>query len=549
MTVTEQELTTERPSPSPPSIEEQDWTSPLSHAYNNNISTTKEEDPVIIILDNKVVSPNTTTNKSISRSVIPRSNSLDNNYLFRGKHEYKTFYSTNPSLFPLSGYSEYDLEEEEETSHLAVAVVRSYSVDSSNKREFMPGNICWKLVASNSNGSDIYPDMTHTSRKAPIFGHEIRIIPPANNNQYGTIHAFTVRGSTIIIGTSHYTIKSFNIKEISSNILFSPTVSGSSSTDNAVEESNSSNNGTATTNITTANMTNNNTENDIIKSICFSPAIHPNDDNKIIWAGTENGSILAIDITTEQILVKRMATHSHPITFILRHRNTELWTLDNGGNLNIWPMLKKNDNTTTTTSTSTSTSTSTINLLDTSPERYQVTPNCRTAILSIKKSTLWCSSGRSIDKLDRTENESIPLIQIPNEFGEIIRLIIIPFHQQNQIYALHSDGKMTAWDIHTLEKIKCIVISVSKLTSVTSVGDYHLWVGYDNGTIAIYDTRSEPWIVIKIWKAHINPVTKIEVDDFSIIESMSVVSMDSAGHLAIWDGLLAEDWLGMSLVM
>lgn len=424
--------------------------------------------------DNKTITVQSTVspklnNSNLFRSLnIPRSNSLDNHYCV-----------LHPATLSRSN------------SLNAAILDRQVSTDD------------WEILLSDPNDL-VYPDMSHTTIEPPnIFGHELRI-----PNQYGTIHAITVRAATIIIGTSNYAVKSFRIDEASDTLF----------------------------NYTTPSIINNNeASSDIIRSVCFSPAIHPNDDNKIVWAGTETGSILAIDIKTDKVLVKRMATHSHPITFILRHRNTELWTIDHGGNLNIWPVFPNNSNDTSST---------TINLLNTVPTRYLLAPNLKTAILSIKKSILWCSAGRSIHKLDRSENESVPLIHIPSDLGDIVRLVIIPFHQ-NQIYALHSDGKITAWDTGSFEKVKQMVISVDKLTSLATVGDYQLWVGYNNGTIAIYDTRYDPWIVLKIWKAHRNPVTKLQVDEFSMVETVAVVSMDSAGHLAIWDGLLTDDWFGM----
>lgn len=529
---------------------EQDWTSPLSHACKVIISDIATDNTIPVQID---VTPK--LNDNLSRSWnIPRSNSLDNNYFTQYYHQRhnikKNIHSTQQQIFPfhrLHNHSHNNNEEEDEELNVGVEEVeeeeeeeeeenshhsflsRSYSYGTKindSSRELMLSstiNSNWKLA--NTTGSDIYPDMKHTSRKAPTIGHEIRI-----TNQYGTIHALTVRGSTIVIGTSQYAIKSFLIADIAEQ-LFSPIATSSSS--ESVSSIHSSSSST-----TRGRRSYSMSSSDIVRSICFSPAIHPNDDNKIVWAGTENGSILAIDTQTDEVLVKRMATHSHPITFILRHKNTELWTIDHGGSLNVWPVIKKNNTTAHEEETTT-----TINLLDSIPERYVVCHNIKTAVLSTKKSILWCSSGRSIDQLDRSEKEAIPLIHIPSDLGDIARLVLIPFHV-NLIFGLHSDGKITAWDISTREKVKCFVISVDKITSVASVGEYQLWVGYRNGSIAIYDTRTEPWVVIKIWKAHSNPVSKLEVDDFSIIESMSVVSMDSAGHLAIWDGLLADDWFG-----
>lgn len=464
----------------------------------------KEKDAIEVQM---TVSPKLNNNDLFQSLNIPRSNSLDNNYFtlhYRHGHNRNNINrsiclnlknNTSPSLFPVSGYTpqlpKYDFEDT-----LLFNLTRSVSLNStiSSDKESISTND-WKSTTTNYHDQDIYPDMSRTTIKPPhLLNHET-----CKTNQYGTIHALTVRGSTMILSTSQYPLRSFHIGQ---NTFYNHTSDQS----------------------------------DLIKSVCFSPAIHPNDDHRIVWAGTETGAILAIDILSDQVLVKRMATHAHSIIYILRHKNTELWTIDIEGHVNIWINKKSMSSDESTTSS--------INLLNTVPERFIVSPNLKTAILSLNKRILWCSSGRSIDKLDRSEKEAFPLIIIPDDVGGIIQLIFMPFHQ-NQIFALHSDGKITAWDLESLQKTKSVVISLDKLTIITCVGSYHLWAGYSNGTIAIYDTRFDPWIVIKIWKAHTSSITRLQVDEYSINETMSVVSVDSDGNLSIWDGLLADDWFGM----
>ena len=489
--------------------EEPALSSELSHACKVIISD--------ISIDNTIpitVSPKKDTKLIRSRN-IPRSNSLDNNYLtFKRRQE--THHQGYHTIDDDEENYLHDEEDDEDEDTFAPLLTRSYSYDvkTNSNRELLSTttNRNWRLA--NAVDSDIHPDMTHTSRKPPtLLGHEIRI-----SSQYGTIHALTVRGSTIVIGTSNNAVQSFLIQDIAQE-LSHPILTTSASNESI--------------NSTTSQQRKSSFSSEIIRSVCFSPATFPKDDNKIVWAGTETGAIVALDIQTNEVIAKRTAIHCHPITFILRHKNTELWTIDHGGHLKIWSVTAKN-----------TTTTSTINLLDATPQSFTLPANIKTAIVSPTKSVLWCSSGRSIDQLDRAENsETTSLIQVPSDLGDITLMVCIPYHP-NQIYALHSDGKITAWSTCTLEKIKCFIISVDKLTSVASVGNYHLWVGYRNGSIAIYDTRSEPWIVVKIWKAHSNPVIQLRVDEFSILESMSVVSMDSAGQLAIWDGLLTDDWFG-----
>lgn len=466
---------------------EQDWTSSFKQKRASISAAIMTTNPLLDISD-------------ISKSMklnIPRSNSLDKLYYYSNKKN-----DTLKSLFPPSGYDDTDSDEDDYEGPNA-QLLRSFTVGSKNITHHTE---IWKFSTS-TNPNVIHPDTTHASKKPPVFGHEIRI-----SNEFGTIHAITTRGSIIVVGTSHYNIKSYNIK-IASEILFNPSL--------------------------LVPCPQETTSTDIIRSICFSPAMHPNDDNEIVWAGTENGSILAMNTQSNEIIIKRMATHSQPITFMLRNRNIELWTMDDGGTLNIWPVLKI---TTCGSSSSSSSSSSAINLSETTPERFQVTTNAKTAILSPTKSNiLWLSSGRSIDRFDRSV--LVPVIEMPTELGDITRLFTMPFHH-NQIFAVHVDGQISAWDETTFEKSLCITVSMDKLTAVLPVGLFYLWAGFSNGMVAIYDTRSEPWVVVKIWKAHKNAITKFTVDEFSIFETMPVISVDSAGHIAIWDGLLTDHWIG-----
>ena len=494
---------------------EQDWTGSFKQKCTSVPAAIITTNPLLEISD---------TSRSTKLN-LPRSSSLDKLYYYSNNKKNDTL----KSLFPPSGYDDTDSDEDDYEAQ-NVQLLRSFTVGS---KDIIHHREMWKFSAS-TNPNVMHPDTTHASKKPPVFGHEIRI-----SNGLGTIHAITTRGPIIVIGTSHYNIKSYNIRNASETLF------NSSLPIPCPQET---------------------TSTDIIRSICFSPAMHPNDDNQIVWAGTENGSILAMNVQSNEIIVKRMATHSQPITFMLRNRNTELWTMDDGGTLNIWSILKitagnsnsssnSNNNSSSSSSSSSSgsrssssssssssNSSSAINLSETTPERFQVTTNAKTTILSPTKSNiLWLSSGRSIDRFDRSI--LVPVIKIPTELGDITKLFTIPFHH-NQIFAVHVDGQISAWDETTFENCLCFTVSIDKLTAVLPVGTFYLWAGFSNGMAAIYDTRTEPWIVVKIWKAHKNAITKFTVDEFSVFETMPVISVDSVGHIAIWDGLLADHWIG-----
>lgn len=422
------------------------------------------------------------------------------------------------SIFPLSGYD--DLVDVEEDLVIEPLLIRSNSVDAKQElvhhREYMTGSMYKSPNAS-------YPDMTRANDKPPLLDHEIRI-----TNQYGHIHSLTVKGSTIVVGTEHHNIRSYNIQECA-NALFTPIILTADllepiSLDNA--------------SLPSTKSTKSSSSLDNVRSVCFSPAMYPHDDSKVVWTGTETGSILAIDIETDQIMGQRMATDGHPILFILRYQNTELWTLDACGNLNIWPILKQ----------FTSSFSSHLDLSSITPQYFQVIQSARAAFLSENKSNvlLWLSNGRSIQRFDRSLDVcDQDWVHVPADLGDITQLFKVPCHP-NTLFSMHADGQVSAWDEQSKQTLKsCIYLStVDKLTSIKVVGDHHVWAGYEHGTMVVYDTRQQPWLASKLWKAHSLEVVQIVIDEFSILDTMAVVSMDSAGHIAIWDGLLADDWIG-----
>ncbi|KAI8385673.1 Endonuclease/exonuclease/phosphatase [Blakeslea trispora] len=137
-------------------------------------------------------------------------------------------------------------------------------------------------------------------------------------------------------------------------------------------------------------------------------------------------------------------------------------------------------------------------------------------------------------------------LRIPNDLGNITKLITIPYHP-SRIFASHDDGKISVWDTKTQERIQVITVSMYGICTMASVGEYHVWAGYNTGMIYVYDTRPENWAVLKMWKAHTGAVTQLAVDESSLILDeikgrLQVVSSDSNGFVGIWDGLLTEHW-------
>lgn len=464
--------------------EQQDWTCPYKQTSSVAMPTaTAVDDSALLDIP------------SVSRSMqlnLPRSNSLDKLYYYSDKKN-----DTLKSLFPPSGYDDSDSDEDDNDNDQQVQLLRSFTVGSKHITHHREIWKCSTSTTTTPNGT--HPDTTHASKKPPVFEHEIRIA-----NDHGTIHAIATRGSVVVVGTHHYTIQSYTIKQAAETLF------------------------NTTDTVPAASQPHESTT-DAIRCISFSAHSHA-----VMWAGTDNGSLLAIETQSNKIISKRAAMHSSAITHLLQHRNRELWTLDDSGCLTIWPTSPPPHHHDFVEATST-------------PQQYHVTKNLKTAVFSATRSnTLWLSSGTSIDRFDgSTATMLVPAIPIPTELGELTRLFTLAFHP-NLLFAAHVDGHITAWDETTLEQTYCVSLAacMDKLTAVVPVGDAHVWAGFRNGMMAVYDTRSEPWVAVKVWKAHKNAIVKLTVDACSISASMPVVSVDALGHIAIWDGLLSEYWLG-----
>ncbi|KAI7869391.1 Endonuclease/exonuclease/phosphatase [Spinellus fusiger] len=276
-----------------------------------------------------------------------------------------------------------------------------------------------------------------------------------------------------------------------------------------------------------------NDNNDKIRSLCFAPCRKPINEGHYLWAGMQDGTLMLLNTESRAVLRKRSGMHAASISFILRHKNTEIWTLDDNGLLNIWPALvvdyEHQD------------------VLDITPQRYHVTSRA-VAVLKVGH-TLFMSTGRTIDVHRVPVSLHSPHMRISNDLRNITQLAMIPYHPQ-RIFASHDDGKISVWDSETVERLHVITVSMYGISSMVSVGDYYLWTGYNTGMVYVYDTRPEKWVVVKMWKAHAGAVISLVVDDSGLIQDdgiLQVVSADANGSVAFWDGLLTENWQDQQL--
>ncbi|KAJ2963780.1 hypothetical protein NQZ79_g1221 [Umbelopsis isabellina] len=287
-------------------------------------------------------------------------------------------------------------------------------------------------------------------------------------------------------------------------------------------------------NLVTIDHSASNDVNNRVCSMAFAPSTRFEDEGKHLWVGLNDGSIMVIDAQSGEILGKRTDVHSHPVTLLLRYHNQEIWTIDDNGSMNIWPVihgsLAKGHH---------------HHPLELHTRRDKVSGKLN--IAQIMHNQLWLASGRVLDVYQiaaDSPNVSIARVRIPNNVGNITQLAFLPYHQ-GKAFVGHDDGQITVWSTETITQMQIISLSIYGVCSMLAVGDYHLWIGYNTGMIYVYDTRPERWLVVKMWKAHQGQVINMVLDESTIARDQNIIqvaSLDANGVIQVWDGLLSDNW-------
>lgn len=358
--------------------------------------------------------------------------------------------------------------------------------------------------------SSIYPNFSKATRNAPY----VHLDQKPFSTGHKTIYALSATKNLIMTG---------------SNVLRTWDVDTGSILNTVLMDNNTTNNTTQD-------------NNDRIRAIVIAPCRIPYDEGRYVWVARQDTMLTVVDIRagSYKVLSKRNDVHMSPITFLLRFGNSEIWSIDDAGILNVWDVVSadyQHQNP----------------LLTAMPRRYHVTSHAVAA--TIYGSKLWMSSGRTLaahaipsagSQLGTNDTKSQAPVRIPNDMGNITKLMTIPYHP-DRIFASHDDGKISIWDTKTMERLQVITVSMYGICTMTCVGEYHVWAGYNTGMIYVYDTRPEKWAVLKMWKAHTGAVTHMVVDESSLLLDeikgrLQVVSSDSNGYIGVWDGLLTEHW-------
>ncbi|KIW07424.1 uncharacterized protein PV09_02265 [Verruconis gallopava] len=265
-----------------------------------------------------------------------------------------------------------------------------------------------------------------------------------------------------------------------------------------------------------------------VTAIAFKPATDVDDEGKRIWLGTNEGDLHEIDIPSESSTAFKSRAHLSKITRIHRH-GSEMWTLDEQGTLCIWPPGDDG-----------------LPSLELSPHTIRL-PNGATYSITVGYQ-LWVAFGRELmvyqpDKTTRKANPilSKPLVQA--NVGDVTAAAIIS-SRTDVIYFGHADGKVTMYNLKDYSFAGMVNISLYKISCLAGVGD-RLWAGFNTGMIYVYDTTSQPWKVLKDWRAHKDTIAGVVVDRTSIwkLDRLQVASLGTDNKLQIWDGMLEQDWL------
>ena len=266
-----------------------------------------------------------------------------------------------------------------------------------------------------------------------------------------------------------------------------------------------------------------------VSSIVFKPSATLEDEGKRIWLGTSIGEIHEVDIPSQAIVKTKANAHTRREIIRMFRYASELWTLDDGGDLNVWKPDHKG-----------------MPSLDSQYNNFR-TPRGHTFSIALG-SHLWLATGKEIrifapGARNDSEFQALwnPLSQ-PGT-GEIHSGATLS-GKLDLVYFGHQDGKVSIYNRQDYSCTAVVNVSMYKLSSLAGVGDY-LWAGFSTGMAYVYDTSTTPWRVKKDWQAHDKQICGINADRSAVwkMDRLQVVTLGTDNMLKIWDGMLEDDWL------
>lgn len=266
-----------------------------------------------------------------------------------------------------------------------------------------------------------------------------------------------------------------------------------------------------------------------VTSIVFKPSPDIEHEGNRIWIGTNAGDIHEIDVPSQQVIKTKNAAHTRREVIRMYRYASELWTLDDGGELLVWKPDHKG-----------------MPSLDSQYNNWRVPKGHSFSIACGKQ--LWIATGKDIrvfapSALSDTEFQLTrsPLSQ-PGT-GDVTAGATLN-HKQDLIYFGHSDGKVSIYNRRDFTCQAVVNVSVYRISCMAGVGEY-LWAGYSTGMAYVYDTSTTPWLIRKDWKAHEKQMCSIIADPSAMwkMGRLNVITLGLDNLLRIWDGMLQDDWL------
>ena len=263
----------------------------------------------------------------------------------------------------------------------------------------------------------------------------------------------------------------------------------------------------------------------------FKPGTKSADEGSRLWLGTSHGDLLEVDILSQGVVYTKSGAHERrEISKIHRHQNA-MWTIDNGGKLCNW--LGQADG---------------LPSLQGTFKTYRVQKNHTCSL--IVQDCLWLASGKDIwiYRPGFSVTEEFRVLQKPlcqPHIGSITSTTVVN-SQMDRIYFGHSDGKISVYSVVDYTCLSIVNSNVYKINSLAGAGSM-LWAAISIGMIYVFDTSTQPWMMMKAWPAHDNsPVVALVADRSSLWKEgdLRLLSLGCDNTIRSWDGALKDDWLG-----
>ena len=271
--------------------------------------------------------------------------------------------------------------------------------------------------------------------------------------------------------------------------------------------------------------------NEIVKvsSLVFKPSAAAEDEGKRLWLGTCIGEIHEVDIPSQAVVKTKANAHTRKDVIRMFRYASELWTLDDSGDLNVWKPDHKG-----------------MPSLDSQYINFRV-PRGHTFSIALG-SYLWIAVGKEIRVFapDARSDSEFQILRSPLSqpgTGEIHSGATLSGKPES-VYFGHQDGKVSIYNRNDFSCTAVVNVSMYKLSSLAGAGEY-LWAGFNTGMAYVYDTSTTPWRVKKDWQAHDKQVCGINAERSAVwkMDRLQVVTLGTDNMIRIWDGMLEEDWL------